>query len=261
MISQATSKRCFLVTPIGDEASPIRRAADGLINAVLRPMLTDLGYETYVAHEIAAPGSITAQVLHHVLEDDLVVANLTGLNPNVMYELAVRHCVGKPAVVVAQEDTHLPFDILGERTVFYTDDMFGTVDLKPKLTAAIESAAKMQEPDNPVYRVSQRIVMHEIMKNDPQEYILKKLDNLQSMIELVRSDKRGAPALGPDSTEYNIVIYETAQTMWHAIEGTLERIVMDLQHSDDECSARCLLLVREIEAAALNFAQRPYRAN
>lgn len=261
MVSENISKKCFLITPIGDEASTVRRATDGLIDAVIRPALTELGYEMYVAHEIAAPGSITAQVLHHVLEDNLVIANLTGLNPNVMYELAVRHCVGRPIVVVAQDDTRLPFDILGERTVFYKDDMFGAVGLRPKVIAAIKSAEPAQEPDNPVYRASQRIVMHEVIKDHPQKYILKKLDNLQSMIELVRADRREPAPLDHDSTEYNIVIYETAQTMWHTIEGTLERIVMDLQHSDDECSKRCLSLIREIEATALNFLQRPYRAS
>ena len=39
---------------------------------------------------------ITSQVLQHVTEDALVVADLTGRNPNVFYELALRHAIRKP---------------------------------------------------------------------------------------------------------------------------------------------------------------------
>ena len=108
-----------------------------------------------VAHEIATPGSITRQVIEQLLSAELVIANLTGLNPNVMYELAVRHCKALPAIILAVTGTDLPFDVAGERTILFVDDIAGVKDLKEKLAAAVAAVSDDEVPDNPIYRVVQ----------------------------------------------------------------------------------------------------------
>ena len=133
----------------------------------------------------------TKQVIEHLLNDELVVVNLTGLNPNVMYEISVRHAVRLPLVVLAERGTELPFDISAERTIFYNDDMAGVEDLKPRLLEMAEKALNDTEPDNPIYRVAKSSVMKEVAQSDnAQQYIIERLDSIESQIARIRMRDR-----------------------------------------------------------------------
>ncbi|MDD2092372.1 hypothetical protein NP522_19490 [Pseudomonas guariconensis] len=181
------NNNCFIVTPIGSSESSTRRAADGLISSVLKPLLNDMGFDVHVAHEISITGSITRQVVEHVLTAELVIANLSELNPNVMYELAVRHCTGLPVVAIAESGTKLPFDISDERTVFYTDDMRGVFELTPALRIAIEGAMARGDADNPVTRVRKnRVLLESLDQGDAKTILIERLDNIESLLADLR---------------------------------------------------------------------------
>ncbi|EIY5116535.1 hypothetical protein ML076_004434 [Klebsiella quasipneumoniae] len=185
-------KKCFIVTPIGTSESITRRKTQGLLDSVIKPILSDMSFEVSVAHEISIPGSITKQVIENLLKAELVIANLTDLNPNVMYELAVRHAVRLPVIAIAEEGTVLPFDISDERTIFYKNDMLGTNEIKPQLIKAIESALKENEPDNPIYRVTQSLLIKESNNTTTVEkYLMNRLDDIEKK---VISNNRSFPA-------------------------------------------------------------------
>ena len=193
MTNTAQPRRAFVITPIGGPDSLIRRATDGLLDSVIAPVLeVELGFTMVVAHRMSDAGSISDQVIDRVLNDELVVVNLTGLNPNVMYELAVRHCARKPVVILAEEGTKLPFDIVDQRTVFYTNDMLGVSQLRPQFRDACEAALK-SEPMNPVYRVAQSEVIRKLAKPESLEgAIVEKLERLERAVFASRAQVQKA---------------------------------------------------------------------
>lgn len=186
---EGKNKKCFIITPIGGGDSQIRRSTDGLINTVIRPLLEkDFEFETIVAaHEINASGSINNQIMKKILFDDLVIANLTGVNPNVMYEVAVRHATLKPIIHICEVGTKLPFDIIDQRTIFYKNDMLGVKELREDLTLMITQALKEEQfLDNPIYNASQSKVFIDSISENPEKnfekYLLKRFESLESKI-------------------------------------------------------------------------------
>jgi hypothetical protein len=186
--TQPIQKECFVIGPIGSSGSSTRRNTDGLIDAAIGPVLEDLGFKMIVPHRIDESGSITNQIIERLLNADLVLAILTELNPNVMYELAVRHAKRKPVVSILEEGTKLPFDLKDERTLFYVNDMKGVHDLKPELKNMIVAALRDKEPDNPIYRVAESMVIKEIVATegrDIDKILLNELSNLSSRIDQI----------------------------------------------------------------------------
>lgn len=191
--------KCFIITPIGDEADPIRRHIEGIIEAAIKPALSKK-YELTVAHKISEPGSITKQVITEIYSSKLAIANLTNRNPNVMYELAFRHSLGKPVIMIAEKGTPLPSDIIMERTIFYQNDAQGVLDLIESIKDA-ENKIDFSKESSPIYdiiqefnRDAQIVKISEEQFPDPVgnenanilRHILQKLNNLEDNIQSMR---------------------------------------------------------------------------
>lgn len=178
-------KECFIITPIGELNSEIYNKANGLINSVIKPVLLEFGFDAVAAHHINASGSINNQIIKKILESELVIANLTGLNPNVMYELAIRHSARLPVVIMAEKGVtpRLPFDITDQRTIFYDDTLSGSEAAKPTLKKFIEVALQDKSPDNPIYTAaSQENIFKQLDEGDPLKIIMDKIETLGSRI-------------------------------------------------------------------------------
>lgn len=136
--------QCFVISPIGDEDSDTRKRSDQVLKHIIRPAAEACGYKAERADEIDKPGLITSQVITRVVQDELVIADLTEMNPNVFYELALRHAVRKPLVQIIQKGERIPFDVAGTRTIHvdHTD-----LDSADNARLAIEKQIKALESD------------------------------------------------------------------------------------------------------------------
>lgn len=142
---------CFFIAPIGDGDSEIRKRSDRVRDWVVKPAAKAAAeLKTVRADDVGEPGQITAQAVQHCLKAKAAVADLTSGNPNVYYELSVRHGAQLPVVLIAQEDTKLPFDISQSRVIFFDHrDLESAGKAKEKLQAQIE-ASLVEPPDNPI---------------------------------------------------------------------------------------------------------------
>jgi hypothetical protein len=111
------SRICFYVTPIGSAASEPRKHSDLILASLVEPAMSELELMVVRADTIEKPGVITKQVIEHVANARLVIADLSFHNPNVFYELALRHATGKPAIHLIRKGEQIPFDIGQFRTI------------------------------------------------------------------------------------------------------------------------------------------------
>lgn len=147
---------CFYITPIGDEDSEARKHADLFMGSLVEPAIEEFGLTVVRADQIGQAGMITRQIIEYIMHSKLVIADLSFHNPNVFYELALRHAVRKPIVQITRNADRLPFDIGQVRTVVVdTTDIYTLVPQLSSLQAQIAAQIRKtlqegSEVENPL---------------------------------------------------------------------------------------------------------------
>lgn len=144
-------KSVFVVSPIGAPGSDVYQKAAYALKYIFREALAGDEWEVHRADEGKSPDSIGQHVIKRLYEADLVIADLTGHNPNVFYELAIAHGWRKPVVHLIAKGEKVPFDIVDQRTIFYDITDLASVEeavarLREYAEYAIQHAAELVTP-------------------------------------------------------------------------------------------------------------------
>ena len=139
-------KNCFFVSPIGEEDSKERIRSNNVMKYLLKPVLSDLGFKITRADDINSTDKFDDSIYKNLYKSDLVIVDITGLNPNVFLELGYRmslndHLNNSPLIIIKDkcDKSKIPFDIVTHPVNQYTFDVEGSDDFKIKLKSIINA--------------------------------------------------------------------------------------------------------------------------
>ena len=151
---------CFVVMGFGiktDYQSGRKLDLDKSYQNLIKPAVEAAGLSCIRADEIVHAGVIDVPMYEQLLKADVVVADVSTMNPNAFYELGVRHAL-RPftTIIVAESELTFPFDIgrnvirryrhLGEDIGFSEAQRF-----QRELSIAIKQIMSQPSDDSPVY--------------------------------------------------------------------------------------------------------------
>ncbi|WP_314662347.1 hypothetical protein [uncultured Selenomonas sp.] len=142
-------KTCFVVCPIGDVGSPIRKRSDQVFKYIISPACESNGFEPTRSDKSYAVDKIDQTIITHLESADLVIADLSDHNPNAFFELGYRTALKKPLIHIAAEGESLPFDVSGIRTIFYDlSDPDKLEECRNRLSETIKTLSIEDIPDD-----------------------------------------------------------------------------------------------------------------
>ena len=141
---------------------PFEDAFNSVYSGFLEKVLKGRKFDVIRADNIENQRSIMRDVIEGIVNCDLIVADLTGSNPNVYYELGIAHALGKPVIHLTQDLEEVPFDLQSYRLIEYSThfeeiekamrqlDSYASRFLEGKLQ--VGNPVTDFRPDNPVVR-------------------------------------------------------------------------------------------------------------
>lgn len=135
---------CFVIMPIGE----LEEYEDGhfkkIYEQIFKPAIENAGYTPNRVDDNISSHFIQASIIKDLIEAPMAICDLSTRNPNVLYELGIRHAFNKPVVLVQEVGTERIFDINGINTIDYRPNRLydEVIEDREKIKRAIEETGK-----------------------------------------------------------------------------------------------------------------------
>ncbi len=144
-------KKCFVIMPVSATKSCTESEWNGIYEHMIKPAVTGsrLGYNCERSKPMT--GAFIRDILDGLNRADVVIADLTDRNPNVCYELGIRHTLKKRTILIAQNIEDVPSDLQSYWVVTYKKDLTGASEFKKRVREILREMQKDPEKsDSPV---------------------------------------------------------------------------------------------------------------
>jgi tetratricopeptide (TPR) repeat protein len=144
---------------------------------IIKPAVERCGYDSVRADEILDSSLIDKSMYALLVRADLVIADITTLNPNALYELGIRHAArASHTVILKDKDGKIPFDLDHSRFLIYThlgEDVGATEAqaCQQRLEAIIKSIEKQGQIDSPLFEYLSDLNQHQLSEADYEQVI------------------------------------------------------------------------------------------
>lgn len=144
-------KKCFVIMPVATTKSCSTRQWTTIFNEMITQAVVGSRLGFICERSKPRTGNLIKDILNELNRADVVIADLTDTNPNVFYELGVRHTLRNRTILIAQDMKYVPSDLKSYWVIIYKKDLSGLKDFKYRMKDILrEMVRNPEKPDNPV---------------------------------------------------------------------------------------------------------------
>lgn len=140
-VAQVDQSLCFVLMPFGKDWS------DRVYLKLIRKTVEAMGLQCLRADDLYGQ-IIIEDIWVKINQCAFVIADVTTRNSNVMYELGIVHTIAKPAILITQDVSHIPFDLTHHRHLVYQDNVDGFAGLEEQLPRAVREIYRESYPES-----------------------------------------------------------------------------------------------------------------
>lgn len=111
------------------------------VYAKLQAVAGAVGLRCRRADDIWENPAVMQDVVSLIDRSQVVIADCTGRNPNVFYEIGIAHALGREVILITQNEADIPFDLRHLRYVSYLNNNEGLEELARRLQMRLEDLA------------------------------------------------------------------------------------------------------------------------
>jgi len=188
-------KTCFVIIGYGiktDYKTGRDIDLDKTYRTIIEPVFQELGFLCFRASDIKHSGNIDLHMYENILKADFVIADITTLNPNVLYELGVRHAVRKnTTLIIAENELEYPFD-LGHIVIDSYEHLGKSIDYEEVLrfrALLLEKVVSLLDSpvvDSPLYTVIPNLINPQFTEEEVIE-IEESIEDEKSLSDIINS--------------------------------------------------------------------------